>query len=138
MRCPGSNRTLIAAAMVMAACGGSPSAPDAAPDSKPDAPTFLYAACGELTRPTQIVSGLPAHLIGDVSGGGADLSAPTGCATSDDPFGVQTAGEDDVIALDGLQPGVDYVVRVDSAADLSFYVVTGCSSETGPVSHECL
>jgi hypothetical protein len=136
----------IAAALVLAACGsgaatpsdGGPGDAELPPDGSNSNP---YAACAELTSPEQTVRELPAHLIGDVTGGGADLTAPVKphtCAVTNAPFGVQSAGDDDVIAVTGLTPGVDYVARMVSSADLSFYVITGCSSPAGPTSSECL
>jgi Bacterial pre-peptidase C-terminal domain len=119
-------------------CQGGGGSPPAGPDAPAeDARPPWTGACAELGTP-EMTSTLPAHASGDITAGGADILAPTACATMDAPYGVQSAGDDEVIALEGLTAGMDYVVRVDSGADLSFYVVTGCSSPQGPSSSECL
>ncbi len=133
----------LAAATSIAACGGTRAGmPDAgvgdAPPSPDGGPDAMPSACAEVTAPELTVTALPTHLAGDLTDAGADLTAPSACAVSDAPFGVQSAGDDEVIALTSLTPGVDYVVRLVASADLSFYVITGCSSPTGPASRECM
>ena len=125
--------------VAVAACGGG--APTAPPDAPlavdaarpPDAPTG-FTACGELTGATP--HAVPAHVSGALAG--ADLSAPAACATIDAPFGVASAGPDSVVRLDGLIVGTTYVVQLAAQSDLSFYVVDGCSTATGPSSAQCL
>jgi hypothetical protein len=125
------------------ACSGqAPDVPDASmtdaapsPDAGVDAPP---AACGEITSPEVTIGALPAHASGNIDSCGADLVAPAQCAVTNAPFGVQTAGDDEVVAVTNLTPGTDYVVSLNAAADLSFYVVTGCAGPTGPTSEQCL
>jgi hypothetical protein len=131
-----SVRTGVLIAVLAAACGGGTDAPDAGPDSTPPdaAPDAGPAACGELASTPMP---LPVHAEGDVVGGGADLEAPTSCTVVDTPFAIESAGVDTVLKLGGLVPGNEYGVAVTSDADLAFYVVTGCSTETGPSADEC-
>jgi hypothetical protein len=121
------------ALVALAACsgGGSSHGVDAAPDSVVDAPPD-YPACHELAQPG---NSLPVHVSGTLAG--ADLEAPASCATVDAPYGIESAGPDSVVRVDGLAPGTTYVVRLVSGADLAFYVVTGCSTATGPSTDEC-
>jgi hypothetical protein len=131
------------AACALAACGATPTdVPDASrtdapapPDAGVDAPP---AACNEIRSPEVTITALPAHAAGNIDTCGADLLAPASCAVTDAPYGVQSAGDDEVIALTELTPGTDYVARLVAAADLSFYVVTGCSGTTGPSAQQCL
>lgn len=126
------------------ACGGDPPVdPDAAeppPDAgpMPDAPDIIYPACREVEDPVATIVALPALHAGDLDGAGADMTSPTGCDVVDAPFGIATAGVDAVYRVDGLVPGTTYVVRLSSASDLGFYVVTGCSTATGPAGNECM
>jgi len=83
-------------------------------------------------------SELPLALEGDLAGLGADMVSPSQCAEIDAPFGMASVGADAVIALEGLVGGAEYVVRLDGVDDLAFYVVTGCTSESGPTADECL
>ena len=127
---------LLALAAAAGACGGgtSPGAPDAPPlaDAPTDTPPS-FAACAKFDAPGNPV---PAHVAGALAG--ADLTAPAQCATIDAAFGVESAGPDAVVHLTGLVAGKPYVVHLTSAADLGFYVVTGCASATGPTSGQCL
>jgi hypothetical protein len=129
--------------LAAAACGGTTTAVPDAPSGDAPAPPdaggdAMPLACAELTSPELTITALPTHVSGDLASTGADLIAPPQCATDDDPFGEQTAGNDEVIAVDGLTPGTDYVVRLVGSADLSFYVITGCSVPTGPANRDCL
>ena len=118
----------------LAACsgGGATHGVDAPPPDSPVVAPPEYPACSELTAPGH---GLPAHVTGTLSG--ADLTAPASCTTVDAPYGIESAGPDSVVRLDGLAVGATYVVRLVSAADLAFYVVTGCSTPQGPAADEC-
>ncbi len=127
----------------VAACGGTTAdTPDAQASDAPTSPDAggdaMPASCTELSSPELTITAVPAHISGDISTTGADLIAPPMCATDDDPFGEQTAGNDEVISVQGLTPGTDYVVRLVGAADLSFYVITGCSLPSGPANRDCL
>ncbi|MCX5746869.1 MAG: PPC domain-containing protein [Proteobacteria bacterium] len=118
----------------LVACGDdqaiSPDArpPDAAPVDVPPS----YPACAEFA-----VGGVqvPAHVLGALTG--ADLVSPATCAAIDAPFGVETAGPDAVVRVDGLVPGTTYVVNLASASDLGFYVATGCDTPLGPSGDRC-
>jgi hypothetical protein len=79
---------------------------------------------------------VPMHMTGRLDG--ADVEAPQHCAIVDAPYGVETAGPDAAVHIGGLVAGQPYMVRVRSTADLSFYVVTGCSTPSGPSDAECL
>jgi hypothetical protein len=115
------------------ACGddNKPAAPDAGPGG-PDAPPS-YPACREF--PT-VGYAIPAHVTGVVAG--ADIDSPSSCAAVDAPYGIESAGPDAVVRLDGLVAGTAYRVRLTSVSDLAFYVVTGCSTPTGPAAKQCL
>lgn len=97
------------------------------------APDAGDGACGAFTGPG---ASTPLHVSGAI--GAADVQAPSQCATVDAPFGMETGGPDAVVRVDGLSTGTAYAVRLDAAADLSFYVVTGCTAPTGPTSEQCL
>jgi hypothetical protein len=120
--------------IVLAGCGFSAHefSSDAQPPDAPDAPVS-YPACHEFSAaPTPV----PAHVVGMLSG--ADVQSPSSCATTDAPYGIESAGPDSVVALTGLVTGDPYVVRLQSSADLAFYVVTGCSTPAGPAADQCL
>src|SRR5207237_8742125 len=53
-------------------------------------------------------------------------------------FGVESAGPDSVVRVDGLVTGAAYVVHLTSHTDLNFYVVTGCSTPSGPSIEQCV
>ncbi|MCA9680346.1 MAG: hypothetical protein H6709_19010 [Kofleriaceae bacterium] len=138
---------LAALATPWAGCGGggvpgdppdATTTPPDAGDAPPDSPETQYPACREITTPTLYVDDLPAQLVGSLRDAGADLTSPTGCAVVDAPFGIATAGADAVYQLDNLVPGETYVARLSSASDLAFYVVTGCSTPSGPSGGECM
>jgi hypothetical protein len=121
---------------IAAACSDQdPAAPDAGAPVADGGPPL---ACRELGTPAYRVTGLPSRIAGDLDGAGADLESPPSCAEIDAPFGAISAGADQVIEVTGLATGVEYQVRLESSADLAFYVVTGCSSDRGPTDAECL
>ncbi len=128
---------LIAIAILCGACsGGSTSAqPDAGahPDGPPADMTNHVTACTEFDAPGQPV---PAHVTGTLAG--ADLQSPASCTTVDAPFGIESAGPDSVVRVDGLVAGKTYVVKLSSVSDLAFYVATGCGTSTGPSADQCL
>ncbi|HTL36840.1 MAG TPA: hypothetical protein VL326_27080 [Kofleriaceae bacterium] len=127
---------VLLAVTLAGACGDSatPARPDAPLD--PDAPSIdtppVYPACAEFMQ-TGVSS--PAHVLGTLSA--ANVESPSTCASVDAPFGVESAGPDSVIRIDGLQIGTPYIVRLDSADDLAFYVASGCSTASGPAANEC-
>jgi hypothetical protein len=123
----------LACVLVVAACSSSHQPRTESLDAGADAGAEGFAACHELTAAALPV---PIHMTGRLDG--ADLQAPQHCATVDAPYGVETAGPDAVVHVDGLVVGQPYIVRVRSAADLSFYVITGCSTPTGPSDGDCL
>lgn len=122
--------------IAVAACGApadaltDAGAPDAgAPTDAPD----TYAACAGFA---QAGTPVPAHVTGAVAT--AAVEAPASCAVMDAPFGTESAGPDSVVLLTGLVPRTSYMVHLQSASDLLFYVATGCSTPTGPSSEQCL
>jgi hypothetical protein len=124
----------LAGLLVIAACGdGGTAVPDArAADAAIDA-SPVYPACREFDGLSATV---PVHLVGTLSA--PDVQSPAQCTAIDAPYGVESAGPDTVVRIDGLTPGSAYVVQLASAADLGFYVVTGCSTPTGPSQSECM
>jgi hypothetical protein len=101
----------------------------------PDAPIDMppaYPACREFGGSAATV---PAHVIGSLAA--ADVQSPTQCTAVDAPYGIESAGPDAVVRLDGLVPGTAYIVQLDSAEDLAFYVANGCSTPSGPAASEC-
>jgi hypothetical protein len=135
---------IAAVCAALVACGAPAAAPadaqggDAPAGSDGAGSDAAPGACAKVSAPELTITALPTHATGDLAGAGADMVAPSGCQTSDAPFGVQTAGPDEVLRVDGLTAGTDYVVRLVGTADLSFYVITGCSGASGPTSRECL
>ena len=127
-------RRWIVALSAACACGdgATPDTFDAAPqvDAAMDAPVF--AACTEFGTSGVTV---PVHVVSTL--GNADVQSPAACASVDAPFGIESAGPDRVIPLRNLIAGTAYVVRLTSADDLAFYVVTGCSTVTGPGADQC-
>lgn len=116
-----------------AACGGGDGAtPDAGTPDVPDvdAPP-VFPACREFSV---VANSIPAHITSSLSA--SDLLSPQ-CTSVDAPYGIESAGPDSVVALDGLVAGTAYRVRLRSAADLAFYVATGCSTIEGPAASEC-
>ena len=126
-------RRLVAVLAMLFACGDdkTPARPDAnVQDATPDAP--VYAACREFAG---VASSVPAHVATALAQ--SDVQSPMQCTTIDAPYGVESAGPDRVVPLEGLVPGTAYIVRLLSNADLAFYVVDGCSTATGPADSEC-
>ena len=125
-------RPLIAA-LVLVACGdGGSKLPDAAPpDVSIDTPP-MYPACREFGGSSASV---PAHIVGALAT--PDLQSPSQCTAVDAPYGIESAGPDAVVRLDGLAPGTAYVVQLVSPEDLAFYVASGCSTPSGPAATEC-
>ena len=124
----------LACVVVLVACGGgSPLPVDQGPDAGGDSGATGIPACRELETGAMPV---PMHMTGRLDG--ADLEAPQNCAIVDAPYGVETAGPDAVVHIGGLEVEHPYIVRVRSTADLSFYVITGCTTPTGPSSGDCL
>ena len=78
---------------------------------------------------------MPVHFTGALDG--SDVQSPTHCAAMDAQYGIESAGPDSVVRIDGLVPGTAYIVQLTSAADLAFYVATGCSTPSGPSATEC-
>src|SRR5439155_13683492 len=121
--------------VLLAACGGGAATPgaDAPPtDAPPDMPPG-FAACDKFaTTPVRV----PAHVTGAIAG--ANIQAPATCTSVDAPYGILSGGPDSVVEVGGLAPGAAYIVHLAGAADLSFYVVTGCSTPSGPDASECL
>ncbi len=121
------------ALLAAAACGGE------TPPIQPDAPTAdapidagRFAACAEFEIGAVAV---PAHVVSTL--GTADVRSPSQCANVDAPFGIESAGPDRVIALRNLIVGAPYIVRLTSADDLAFYIVSGCSTASGPAADQC-
>jgi hypothetical protein len=125
---------LAVAALVLAACsgGGGSTVPDAPPADAPIDTPPSYPACREFAG-----SGtrIPAHVSGTLTA--ADVQSPSLCTAVDAPYGIESAGPDSVIPIDGLVPGNAYIVKLDSPEDLAFYVTTGCSTPSGPGDSEC-
>jgi hypothetical protein len=118
------------------ACGGDSASgkPDApiVPDAPIDTPP-TYPACADFSANSGI--SIPAHLVGSVAA--SDVQSPASCTSVDAPFGIESAGPDSVVRIDGLTPGNPYIVRLTSADDLAFYVASGCSTPSGPAADEC-
>jgi hypothetical protein len=119
---------------MLVACGDNlpPAQPDAPPpaDAMPDA--LVFAACREFGGSSV---NLPVHMSGMLDA--SDVSSPQMCGSVDAPYGIASAGPDSVVSLDNLIVGTAYIVQLRSSADLAFYVVSGCSTMTGPAASEC-
>lgn len=129
-------RLLLVVQVLLAACGGGgkdPLAPDApaSADAGADAPS-VFAACSEFSA-----AGVPVPARVTSQLGNSDVESPSTCSVVDAPFGIESAGPDRVIPLTNLSPGAAYVVKLTSASDLAFYVVTGCNTATGPGADQC-
>ena len=57
---------------------------------------------------------VPVHATGTLMG--ADVSAPSMCDAVNAPYGIESAGPDSVVRIDGLVPGTAYDVRLVAAA----------------------
>jgi hypothetical protein len=124
---------LVVASLCACGDGGHATAPDAGvPETKADAPVS-YPACHEFAS---LGLSTPVHHAGVLDG--ADLASPATCMVTDAPYGTESSGPDSVVQVSGLTVGSPYVVHVASPSDLAFYVVTGCSTPTGPSSAECV
>ena len=120
------------------ACGDDTAAVDAGPFADALAPGIdATAACVEFGAPEQTISAFPGTFAGDLAAASADISIES-CTDERAPFGVETPGPDQVVALTNLAPGAEYAVRLLSGDDLGFYVATDCSADPGPHTDECL
>lgn len=136
-----SRRLAVVIALGLAALGACDGGHSDTPDGRPDAmppdappPDGAPAACQEMATTPRTP---PVHETGDIVGGGADLIAPETCTVVDTPFELASGGVDRVVKLGGLVVGNEYGVTLASPADLAFYVVSGCSTQTGPSVDEC-
>lgn len=128
-------RGCLVAVLVAAACGGGTGVPtaDGGASDATSGDAASYPACAGFDASAVSV---PARVISAL--GTAEVESPAACASVNAPFGIESAGPDRVIPLTNLTAGTPYVVRVTSASDLAFYVVTGCSTPTGPAADQCL
>jgi len=92
----------------------------------------MFAACREFGGSTATI---PAHVTGLLAA--PDVQSPSQCTAVDAPYGIESAGPDAVVRIDGLVPGTAYIAQLDSPEDLAFYVVSGCSTPSGPAANEC-
>tara|TARA_R110002073_G_scaffold103664_5_gene234703 strand:+ start:13080 stop:15029 length:1950 start_codon:yes stop_codon:yes gene_type:complete len=121
------NFALPVALLAATACSSNGSSTDAAP---PDAEPV------GICTPAMVLSAYPANFSGDVVGAGADLDVAEGVCDVEFSYYAQ-AGEDQVVELASLTPAANYVVIMESEADLSFYVVSDCTG-ADPIAGECL
>jgi hypothetical protein len=125
-------RSLVAI-LVIAACGdGGSATPDAPPADASIDTQPVYPACREFGG---ISANVPAHVLGTLAA--ADVQSPSQCTAVDAPYGIESAGPDAVVRIDGLAAGTAYIVTLESAEDLAFYVASGCSTPSGPAQNEC-
>jgi len=110
---------LVALVALVGCSGGS-----ATPDASPDAPA---SACGAAVA---TISSFPGEYAGVTLGAGADLAVAEG-ACADERLYFGDAGEDEVIEVTGMTPGTYYVISLETADDLAFYVATACNDD-GP------
>jgi hypothetical protein len=111
-------------------------------DARPGPDAFVAEgspSCDELMTPAAVLDTVPATLSGDIGDKQANLSvdAAAPCARTRAPFGSATAGADEVIRVNGLNPGSEYWARIKGAEDLGLYVITGCSAGA-PGPGQCL
>jgi hypothetical protein len=106
--------------------------PDAVPPDVAIDTAQVYDACREFGEMSATV---PAHVNGMLAA--PDVQSPTQCTTVDAPYGIESAGPDAVVRIDGLTPGTAYIVQLASAEDLAFYIASGCSTPSGPAQDEC-
>ncbi|MFN0251949.1 MAG: PPC domain-containing protein [Kofleriaceae bacterium] len=110
---------------------------------------FLAAACGDdgpsnndggngdgggtcSTAPLTIAT-VPGMVMGTVKGKGADLNSPEGSCTEEYGY-FEPTGEDEIVAINGLVPGMRYGLTLQSMSDdLSLYVTANCPPATGMV-----
>lgn len=121
-----ANRTRILASflLVAAACGD---------DSNPNNDGGNGDGGGTCTTAPLSIASVPGMVMGTVKGGGADLNSPEGSCT--DEFGYyEPTGEDTVVAVNGLTPGMKYGLTLQSENDdLSLYVTASCPPAMGMV-----
>ena len=129
---PFRNFALPLSLLLATACGGDDNkSADAGDNTTPDA-----AVGGGICDPVTVLSAYPANFSGDVLGAGADLNVASGICDDERSHFTQ-AGEDQVVQLDGLTPGANYVVRLQADSDLAFYVATDCT-DAELVAGQCL
>ncbi len=98
-------------------------------------------ACLEFATPDGTISSYPGTFDGNVNDTSASqiVAVASGdCAEENAPYGVATPGPEQVVMLSNLVSGTEYMVSLDAAEDLSFYVATSCTGDDGPDSGECL
>ncbi len=119
-------RILASLLVITAACG------DDGPKSNTDGGNGDGGGETCSTAPLSIAS-VPGSVTGTVKGAGADLNAPEGSCT--DEYGYyEPVGEDTVVAINGLTPGMRYGLSLQSENDdLSLYVTASCPPATGMV-----
>src|SRR5262245_34273395 len=102
------NVRLAIAALVLAACGGGGGmTPDAPPPDAPIDTPLMYPACREFKENSATI---PAHVSGTLAA--ADVQSPSQCTAVDAPYGIESAGPDTVVRIDGLVPGTAYIVKL--------------------------
>ena len=87
---------------------------------------------GTCTTAPLAISSVPGMVMGTVKGGGADLNSPEGSCTEEYGY-YEPVGEDTVVAINGLTPGMRYGLLLSSEDDLSLYVTPSCPPATGMV-----
>ena len=122
----GRNRLVLAAILASTACGDNTAQPDAVP--APPGPI-----CG---TPVATIAAFPGEYTGVTLGAGADLGVASG-ACIDERLHFGTTGEDQVIEVVGMTPGVYYAIELETDDDLAFYVTTACD-QPGPAAGACL
>jgi hypothetical protein len=126
-------RVFLVLALAVAACGNGGEHVGTTPDAMgPDAAP-VFAACAEFGGPA---TNVPARIASTIAG--ADVESPASCATMNAPYGIESAGPDRVVPISGLVPGTAYMVKLEATADLGFYVTTGCATEHGPATDQCV
>jgi hypothetical protein len=109
---------------------------DPDPDAGPDGGSL--GACHELAAPLATFDSYPAELDGNLIGAGADITLQIEDCGGDYIY-APSAGEDAIIHLTNLTPGVDYHVQLFSSDWMNLGILTGCTdSAGGPVGDECL
>ncbi|HUH02726.1 MAG TPA: hypothetical protein VML75_12090 [Kofleriaceae bacterium] len=130
--------SLLLLALATACDAGDARGPDGGADTVDAGADAASGACAEFAAPAVVFSSYPASYSGTVTGAGADVDVAAGQCNDQRGF-FDPQGEDVVIELAGLGPGTDYVVKLDGAGDVSFYVATGCNELTaGPGTNQCL
>ncbi len=114
--------------------GNNGTDPDADVGGNPDAD--VTGVCGEFNGPAGIISSYPGNFTGDVLGAANNFDVAAGICLDERSHFAQE-GEDQVVRLDNLTPGTSYVIQLDAASDLAFYVATSCS-DMNLAAGECL